>query len=89
MYAKRDIKSMNRTIYAKQGEIIEVYNKPHENVWLCRNDKDVCFPCSPDSLSNDPIQFTAAILPEPTSRASTKPLTQIEKIQLEYLNSLK
>lgn len=39
--------------YAKRGDEITVFSKPHPNVWLCEFN-GVKFPCSPELLSVTP-----------------------------------
>jgi hypothetical protein len=51
MYALIPITSYTRHVYAQQGAEVEVYLKPHDNVWLCRNSKGEQFPCSPAKLT--------------------------------------
>lgn len=87
-YAAIDIKSGNRTIYAKQGDPVLVVYK-NSDVWICETQSGNRFPAHKRKITTaviTPIITNAAVKEKPISK---KPLTQAEKIQLEYLNSLK
>ena len=67
MYALIPITSYTRHVYAQQGDPVEVYLKPHDNVWLCRNRKGEQFPCSPAKLTDTKPGEVESELPEITN----------------------
>jgi len=50
--------------YAKRGDEITVYSKPHPTVWLCELNGNK-FPCSPELLSvTPPVDVVVEIVEE-------------------------
>lgn len=72
--------------YLKQGDLVHIVDKPHENVWIGRDKNGNGFSIIPSVLSIEPIQQGIPELKPRVERTSSKPLTQAEKLQLEYLN---
>ena len=54
MFALQDIKSYgkDRTLYAKLGDEVTVFKRPHANVWLCECN-GVKFACAPGKLGEE------------------------------------
>jgi len=75
--------------YAQQGEEVEVVKQLHDTVWICRNQRGVRFPTSPELLSDDPVEAQDIAPPIRSQKESKKPLTQAQKLQYEYLNAKK
>lgn len=76
--------------YTKIGEEVTPYNFDHWPVVLVVNERGVEHSCLIEELSDEPVIVEVHEEPKPKKqREIKKPLTQAEKIQLEYLNSLK
>ncbi len=83
-YALTDIRK-----YAKQGDGLMVVNSDHGDVVIVENMAGIRFPCRVEQLSGEFVASAMSEVKERSPRQSTKPLSQAEKIQIEYLNSLK
>jgi hypothetical protein len=90
MYATQNITSYcNRNvIYAAQGSTLIVHHRKG-HVCICENEQGVMFPCHIDKISETAVNISLPEVKERKKPESKKPLTQAEKLQLEYLNSLK
>ena len=85
MFALQDIISYGKEkqVYAKRGDEVQVFKRPHDTVWLCECN-GVKFACAPDKLGEEkPV----GIVEVKQTKVSTKKLTQAEKMQLKYLGN--
>jgi len=88
-YLLTDIRShgTGKILYAAQGSEVQIISD-HIGVLICEFG-GVRFPVNSDLLSDTKPDFAPIKIAEPKERKSNKPLTQAEKLQLEYLNSIK
>lgn len=88
-YVAEQCKSYSKgTVYANVGDSVIVITCDHPNVWVVEDNKGERFTINPNKLSSEHVAPSAPEIKQRKKPESKKPLTQAEKIQLEYLNSL-
>ena len=88
-YAKTDIISnKNTVVYALQGEPIEIVNRDHGEVLICKNKHGTLFPAHQSKLSDLPplsVKQEKEQVKKPAVKQSRKAKSRAELLQLEYL----
>lgn len=73
--------------YARQGDELIMVNTDHLPVAIVSKQHSTPFPCRIEQLSISPVNaLEVTVIPRKVAE-SKKPLTQAEKLQLEYLKS--
>ena len=75
------------TRLSKSGELVSIVNETHHPVMIVENTRGVRHSVRIENLSEAVILSTEKPI-EAKTKESKKPLTQAEKIQLEYLKSI-
>lgn len=75
--------------YIKTGDVVEVHNTDHSPALICRRADGVLFPIRAENLTDEFVEPIPAVIKQRVKPEIKKPLTQAEKLQLEYLNNKK
>lgn len=86
LYCKEQIRSYNRSVYAESGDEVAIISLSG-HVAIVQGKKGR-FPVLVELLSDEPIEQSEIIKERKLPERKT-PYTQAEKLQLEYLNSIR